>query len=153
MLPITKILCPTDFSDPSYAALEVANEFASHFSATLIMTHVVTSPHVVPMPEAVAAAKLATFQKEMEKWAGNALEEARSMRVPESVESRILLLKGDPAHEIVQAAGREDVGMIVIATHGHTGFRRLVSGSVAEKVARTSTKPVLIVQMPGNNDE
>ena len=50
MLPITKILWPTDFSEPSYEALKVADEMALHFSAELIITHVVTPIPVIPIP-------------------------------------------------------------------------------------------------------
>ena len=49
MLPITKILWPTDFSEPSYEALKVADEMALHFSAELIITHVVTPIPVIPI--------------------------------------------------------------------------------------------------------
>ena len=53
---------------------------------------------------------------------------------------------GDPAVEVLQAATRLGIDLIVMATHGRKGFRRLVLGSVAERVIREAQCPVLTVK-------
>ena len=57
------------------------------------------------------------------------------------------LLEGEPHHQIVEHARRTACCMLVMATHGRTGFRRLVLGSVTERVVRNATVPVLVVQV------
>ncbi|HUV14514.1 MAG TPA: universal stress protein, partial [Acidobacteriota bacterium] len=66
------------------------------------------------------------------------------------VKSRTMVSYGDPAKEIVRIAEEESVDLIVIATHGLTGWQHLVFGSVAEKVVRTAKCPVLTVRCPGS---
>jgi nucleotide-binding universal stress UspA family protein len=55
---------------------------------------------------------------------------------------------GSPADEIVRIANEENIDLIVIATHGRTGWRHLVSGSVTEKVVRIASHPVLTIRTP-----
>jgi nucleotide-binding universal stress UspA family protein len=71
-----------------------------------------------------------------------------SKRVPRNLKVRTLIGHGNAAHEIVRLAEEEKVNLIVIATHGHTGFHHLVVGSVAEKVVRLAHCPVLAVREP-----
>jgi nucleotide-binding universal stress UspA family protein len=58
------------------------------------------------------------------------------------------MLRGDPAAEIVAEAERERCDLIVMGTHGRTGIRRLLMGSVAEGVVRKATCPVLTYKVP-----
>ena len=147
MLPLKKILCPTDFSDSSYRALEVANEFASQYQSEVLLQHVVNSPSVLPSPDAVAMPNTRYLGEEMVAWAQESINSARTKRIPDTVRSRGLISRGDPAEEIVRSAENENVDLIVIATHARKGLRRFLSGSVSEKVARLSEKPVLVVHM------
>jgi nucleotide-binding universal stress UspA family protein len=61
---------------------------------------------------------------------------------------RTVVLQGNPADQIVELAESEKVDMIVTATHGWTGWRRFIFGSVAEKMVRTAGCPVLTVPAP-----
>jgi nucleotide-binding universal stress UspA family protein len=70
------------------------------------------------------------------------------MRLPEALKMRKLVLTGNPGDEIARTAEEEGVDLIVIATHGLTGWRRFISGSVAEKVVRLSSCPVLTIPAP-----
>lgn len=147
MLPIKKILCPTDFSDPSFEALDVASELALQFSSELIMIHVVPPiPVVAAEHMSPAAFNVPAYQQEMEASSMKILEEHIEKRVPEEVSTRGMVLLGDPSDQIVDMAKNEKVDLIVIATRGQTGFRRLVFGSVAEKVVRYATCPVLSIR-------
>jgi universal stress protein A len=65
--------------------------------------------------------------------------------LPEGIRSRSVIATGDAADEIVRVANDEAADLIVIATHGLTGWRHLVFGSVAEKVIRHADCPVLVV--------
>jgi nucleotide-binding universal stress UspA family protein len=69
-------------------------------------------------------------------------------RISGDVEHRRMVILGDPANEIVQAAAEQGADIIVTATHGLTGWRRFIFGSVAEKVIRLAPCPVLSIQAP-----
>ena len=153
MLPLKKILCPTDFSDPSFRALEVANEFASQYHSEVLLQHVVNPPSVLPSPDAAVVPNTRFLGEEMVSWAQESIDSARSKRIPETVRSRGLVSRGDPAEEIVRSAEHENVDLIVIATHARKGLRRFLAGSVTEKVARLSEKPVLVVHMSEKRDD
>jgi universal stress protein A len=152
LLPIKTILCPTDFSEPSYEALKDADELASHFSAKLVLIHVVSVPTypaaVTPEASASSIDFFASYQQEMEVYAKNALDQVVQEKVSEGIESRTKVCLGDAATEIVGAATNENADLIVIATHGLTGWRRFMFGSVAEKVVRIAQCPVLTIREP-----
>lgn len=150
MLPISTIICPIDFSEHSYDALTIAAELAAHFSATVILVHVIT-----PLPSFSAAGlsetggvpqfDIAAYLKEVEVSAQSSLKMLLAELIPENVPARSAILHGQAADAIVEYAAVEKASMIVISTHGRTGFRRFVSGSVAEKVVRLAACPVLTI--------
>lgn len=144
MLPFKKILYPTDFSEASYEALKAANELALHFSAELCLVHVV-SPVVQTSPD--FAPSVLPLQK-MEASAENSLQEVIKQRVPKELQVRQIVVLGRAADEIIRISEEEKVDLIVIATHGQTGWRHMVFGSVAEKVVRLAPCPVLTVRAP-----
>jgi nucleotide-binding universal stress UspA family protein len=148
MLPLQKILWPTDFSEPSYRALEAANELAAHFSAELILIHVVAPVPVVPASPEPMGFDIPSYQMEMEASAKESLIRVVEERISGDVEHRRMVILGDPANEIVQAAAEQGADIIVTATHGLTGWRRFIFGSVAEKVIRLAPCPVLSIQAP-----
>ncbi|MFC1816898.1 universal stress protein [Thermodesulfobacteriota bacterium] len=147
MLSIKKICCPTDFSEPSYEALKVASEMASHFSAELILVHVVTPIPVIPIHDDPTSFNVPLYEKEMEVSAGKALGQAQQEKIPQAIRSRTLVIQGDPATQIVNLADEEGMDMIVIATHGYTGWRKFMFGSVTAKVIRLATCPVLSIRV------
>lgn len=149
MVAFKKILSPTDFSDPSSEALAMAKELAARFKSELILYHVVD-----PWPGATSIPPVGTgsnsfdvleFQRVREEEARNRLEKlAEAHRTPD-IEIRTVLSGGKPADRIVEFAEDEDVDLIVISTHGVSGWRRFVFGSVAERVIRSTSRPVLSV--------
>jgi len=146
MLPIKKILCPTDFSEPSYEAVKTANELALHFSAELILVHVVNPIHFIPTPDPGVGIYATPYEQEMEDLAKKKLNEVVQEKIPEGVKLSTLIVHGNPAGKIVQAADDENTDIIVIATHGLTGWRHMVFGSVAERVVQHAPCAVLTVR-------
>jgi nucleotide-binding universal stress UspA family protein len=151
MLPFKKILCPTDFSEPAFVALKRAEELSRHFAAELIVTHIippVPGPHLFPDPQASFNFDVPLYQQELAIHTEKMLKELVSHQVASEVRTRNLVTTGEAAPEILRVAQQEHVDLIVIASHGLTGWRRLVHGSVAEKVVRQATCPVLTIMAP-----
>ena len=144
MLPFKRILCPTDFSEPGCVGIKAAAEVASRFGAELILMHVVGAIPALDTPTGISSFDVAAYQRELTDSAENYLEE-RKAEVPESVPTRTLVTHGEAGHEIVRVAKEEGVDLIVMATHGTTGWRHLIFGTVAEKVVRTAHCSVLTV--------
>jgi universal stress protein A len=152
MLPYQKILCPTDFSEPSYQTIKTAAELTSHFGAKLYVAHVITSSPLVAASTAPitvgappAGLNVLLYQQELEAQAKKKLQDIIDQRLSKKLEAIFVLTKGSPSDEIVRIADEEKVDLIVIATYGETGFRHLVFGSVAEKVVRLASCPVLTI--------
>ncbi len=145
MLPLTKILCPTDFSKPSYEAVKVGKEWASYFSAELCLLHVVSPALFIPVSPEFVTPELSIPEQELEASAKRSLLEIVATFGLNDIKTRLLVLIGNPAEEIVRTAEEEQVDLIIIATHGRTGLNRLIFGSVAEKTVRLSNCPVLAI--------
>lgn len=148
MLPIRRIMCPTDFSDYSYQALEAADELAQHFSAELVIVHVVSPiPVVAPVPGmAPTAFNVAKYQKELEMSSLKTMKEVVEERVSRAPKVRTMVGHGQAADEIVKMAEEEEAELIMISTHGMSGLERILFGSVAEKVVRNAKCPVLTIR-------
>jgi len=143
MLPLKKILCPTDFSEPSYHALDRAVELANHFGAELVLLHVVPYAPISP-PDLMAVAAVVPDEERFDV-ARQQLESIAATRVPPTLQVRCEVKMGYADKEIACAADDEQVDILVIATHGLTGWRHLVFGSVAEAIVRAAHCPVLTV--------
>jgi len=145
MLPIHKILCPTDFSEASYEALDTAIELAAHFHAELCLAHVIPPAPPIPADPAYVFQGPETYSQELQADAETRLKAVMENRIPRGLPARAAIAHGDAATEIVQIADTEAAEVIVISTHGLTGWRHLVFGSVAEKVVRLARRPVLVI--------
>jgi len=148
MLPVKKILCPTDFSEPSIEALKVANELAQHFSAELLIVHVINPIPIVSTPTGPMSFNVSLYQKELEDSAKKSLQDIINKMVAKGLKVVPVVAYGIAADEIVRIAEEQNIDLIVIATHGRTGFRHLISGSVTEKVVRIASHPVLTIRIP-----
>jgi nucleotide-binding universal stress UspA family protein len=138
MFSIRTILHPTDFSEPSTAALQTACDLAQSYRARLIVLHVVAPPlafyteySVPPDPAEIKAEDQARLDR---------------LSLPINVGCERWLKEGDPATEIVRVAQEVEADVIVMGTHGRTGLERLFLGSVAEHVVRSAPCPVLTVK-------
>ena len=148
ILPIKKILCPTDFSEPSYEGLKAGNELANFFSAEIVLVHVISTAQILPVSYEPAAALLPQILREVEESAEKSLERITEEKISKGISARTLLVQGGPAEEIVRAAEEEAVDLIVIATHGQFGWKKFISGSVTERVVRLAGRPVLTIHAP-----
>ena len=142
VLPIRKILCPTDFSEPSYEGLKAADELAVFFSAELILVHVISAAQILSVS---AAEVMPQILKEIEESARHSLQNVVEEKTSRGTKVRSLILQGGAAEEIAKAAAKEDADWIVIATHGESGWKKFISGSVAERVVRFADRPVLTI--------
>lgn len=149
MLPVTHILCPIDFSESSYKALETAEELAVHFNATLTVLHVVQDIPVLPALPTNPSIDVPEYQEKLEEAARIALEMTVQDRVSSIVQAESMIRNGRPADVIIDVADDLKPNFLVISTHGESGVTRFMFGSVAEKVIRHASCPVLTVQADG----
>jgi len=143
---VNKILYPTDFSDPSAYALNYAAEMAKLFDAELELLHVMLDESQLVsfyLPQ-ITVQNLA---KDMEDGATAKLQEfITNAKVLEGVRYKYTMAKGIADEEIVRVAQESGTDLIVIGTHGRTGFEHVLFGSTAEKVVRKAPCPVLSVR-------
>ena len=143
MSSIERILVPVDFSETSDRALAQAMALAPRLGATVHLVHVWDLPaYTLPDGSVFYALEAAT---EVERGLQKSLDERISRFGGHEVAITGSLRRGAPHHEIVEAAKEQRADLIVIGTHGRTGIARLLIGSVAERVVRTSPVPVLTV--------
>jgi len=147
MLTIKKIFCATDFSDASLKGLEYAADLAVLFKSQLTVGYVLP---ILPVSATDPNLSFAVpeYERAVHVDAEKQLKGVISKHVPKTVKARSWIGHGNAAHEIVRYAEEEKMDLIVIATHGHTGFHHFVVGSVAEKVIRLAHCPVLAIREP-----
>jgi universal stress protein A len=144
-ISLKRILVPVDFSPLSKKALQYAIRLAQEFHAEVKLLHVI-EPEVPPAfdgfmiaPPIISNGSGVSYAHRLKRLA-NSAQTAGSARVAYAVTT------GLPAHEIVEAAKTADVDLIVIATHGYTGWKHFCIGSTAERVVRAAPCPVLVVR-------
>lgn len=137
----TSILVPTDFSLVGEHAVGYAYELAKVLHADIHLLHVCEP--VVDV--GVVSLELNTMDQ-VERRAHAKLEQTRSVRAGSGLSVSCLVEVGHGATEIIRAAERLHVGLIVMGTHGRRGLRRALLGSVAESVLRSAPCPVLVVR-------
>ena len=143
-----KIVVPTDFSPCSRHAFEYVRSNSPEECAeqTILVTHVFEPPIYPAMFEGGALA-VPSYDDGTEQRIREHLEELTRNEL-EGMQAQPVLLHGQPATEVVGLAKREQADLIVIATHGHTGFRHLLLGSTAEQIVRQAECAVLTVHPP-----
>jgi len=139
-----RILVPIDFSDCAKKALQYALPLALQFRARLLLVYVMPAHYFVgsefgpvdfPVPEG--------------EWREQSRQELQALAEREvggRVPCDTMVVQGQPAHEIAVCARELEADLIVISTHGRTGLRHVLVGSVAENVVRYAPCPVLVVR-------
>jgi nucleotide-binding universal stress UspA family protein len=135
--PIDEIFVPYDFSEPADDALHYGEALAEWYGATITLVHVIHDL-TVPMEYEVDVPDVDTH--DVQSRAEAALRKAGSDR------HRVIVATGNPGRRIVELTDEHDVDLLVLATHGRTGLRRLLIGSVAEQVIRRASCPVFTVK-------
>jgi universal stress protein A len=138
---LKKFLCPVDF-DHSLDALDFAIRLAQQYDVKLCVLN------VAPIP--IGAAELTSGLEEpfWETTAKSRLELIAKQKLVNTVGYELITRSGDAAAGIVTAAAEEHVDLIVMSTHGRSGLSHFFLGSVAERVVREATCPVLTIR-PG----
>lgn len=145
-MPISKILVPTDFSEHAERALSTAASLAGVLGATLHIVHVGPVVQYFGPPFASGRA----FANDLMETSRKQLRAYMSAVHEQGLEATETLTEGVPYVEINRAAKDTGADLIVMGTHGRTGIDRLLLGSVAERVVRTSPIPVMVVPAPRN---
>jgi nucleotide-binding universal stress UspA family protein len=142
-----KILVPLDGSELAEKVLPHAVALAKGSRAEVTLLSVVqlslgfTAAKIEAIPEAAAERKAA-----LKAEAATYLEKIQRDLKEQGIPARIVALEGDVAAQIIAYAEQDDMDLIAMATHGRSGIGRFVMGSIAEKVVRHTSKPVLLVR-------
>jgi nucleotide-binding universal stress UspA family protein len=143
----TRILVPTDFSEPSEAALDYAREMADKFGASLHVLYVFDAPFTAgPVSPEVFIADSPAAQAQLFEQARARLQ--HRVRPSDRVRYRATteIVTGTSAESIVTYSRERGIDLIVMGTHGRSGLSHLLMGSVSEKVLRTAPCPVMTVR-------
>jgi nucleotide-binding universal stress UspA family protein len=150
MRAIQKILVPIDFSPHAAEATAWAADLARRYDASLTLLHVL-QPVAMALPEGyvlMSANALSDLMTELDR----ALARARKdVEATERISPETKLVQGAPFAEIVQFARDGGFDLIVMGTHGRTGLKHALLGSVTEKVVRKAPCPVLTVRLSGHD--
>jgi len=148
-ISIQRIMFPTDFSDLAKIAQHYAMSLADRFGAELHLMHVVaplmpypdvSSPWIMPESE---------LQHQIDA-ADQRLRRVVDFAWLENHSSKFTTVVGFAVDEILKYASDQNIDLIVVGTHGHTGLSHFLIGSVAEKIVRTASCPVLTVHPKGH---
>lgn len=137
------ILVPIDFSDCSRKALRYAVPFARQFGASLTLLNVVGVNYG---GGEFGAIDFATLEKQMAESAADQLKRLLEEEVPADVPADAVVRIGHPASSIADTARQRNTDLIIISTHGYTGLKHILLGSVTENVVRHAPCPVLTVR-------
>ena len=144
-MKLKRILVPVDFSPLSKKAMHYAARLAQQFGAEVTLFHVI-EPEIPPAFDGFMIAPPPVSNGSSVQCAGQLKALASSVRTTGVTHVGSSVRPGLAAHEIVEAAKELDVDLIVIATHGYTGWKHFAIGSTAERVVRAAPCPVLVVR-------
>jgi nucleotide-binding universal stress UspA family protein len=144
MLQIKKILCAVDFSEASPKVADYAKLLATTFGAKLVVIYAAPSLsqyvgfHVPPNSiENFVGEIVSGAEKTMDNYLNEFFD---------GMEVKGKVVTGYAAEEILRAADEEKADLIVMGTHGRRGIDRILFGSVAEKIVKSSKRPVLTIR-------
>jgi universal stress protein A len=144
MNPIRKILVPTDFSPPATEACRVAHDLAKSTGAGVVVFHVSRPPAVVSDGDRPLSTPARGEPKDV--W-----EELRKIQPKDPsvrVEHEVIVADQSDAEHILRLLQERGCDLIVMGTHGRSGLRHLLFGSVTEDVVRKAECPVMVVKVP-----
>jgi nucleotide-binding universal stress UspA family protein len=136
-----KIMCAVDFSDFSHVILSYGRALASEFEAELLVCHI--------LPDMVMLSSHGQAYIASEKIAKERLENTKALLenlVKENrVDAQLLISQGHPADEITRIVKEKEVDLVIVATHGRSGIKRFLIGSVTDRLVKTITCPLLVL--------
>ncbi len=140
-----KILVPVDFSSTSIKAFITARELAGFWDGELHLVHVLDTDFLT----GAVHITIEPLEESLAKWKKRAEEKLKAIYHDEGgakLTGEIHIRKGKPHEEILKLADELEAGLIVIGSHARKGLERAIFGSVAEKVTKMATVPVLVVK-------
>lgn len=140
-MQMDRILCATDFSDYGNEAVRYGMVLAKKLNAKLYVCHIIDTAFVDVYGEALFDPD--EQQKRMTEYAVTKIKE---LMAGHTLEWEALIVAGPPADEISRLAEEHQAGLVIAAGHGRSGFKRLVLGSVAERLMRLLHRPLLILR-------
>lgn len=146
-LSVNKILVPIDFSDYSKNSLKYSVYLAKKFNAQITLVYVI-EPVIYPPDFSMGQVVFPTTDHDMYNRASDELAKLAETEVPPEIKTATIIKTGKPFIEIIETAREENVDLIIIGSHGHTGVEHILFGSTAEKVVRKAPCPVLTVRDP-----
>lgn len=144
MVSITRILCPVDFSGHSRLAIDYATALARWYESEVVALHAYAAAMVPATIGAFPAATTVGVPLTREEIVRDLDVFVRPVQAA-NVRTRTVVTTGSPARTILDTAEQLAANLIVMGTHGASGFERLMLGSVTEKVLRKASCPVLVV--------
>ena len=138
------ILLPTDGSDTMEEVIDHAVGLATHHDATLHALYVANTASLRDLP---ADSGWESITEALDREGERAISEVRTRAKPHEVSLQSEIREGAPAKEILRYAEEAGSDIVVMGTRGRSGVGRLLLGSVAEKVVRSSTTPVLTIRI------
>ena len=145
------ILVPHDFSASANHATAIARDEARVHGASIVLLHVVDLPHqlgpdaVIVPPETGTPISIKEYAIQS---AENHLQDIVTRLAKDGTRATAVVAVGTPVDEINRAVDDHRIDLIVMGTHGRTGLRHLMAGSVTERVVRSSKVPVLTIRHP-----
>lgn len=146
MMTVKTILVPVDFSAHSMRALESGKTLADKFGASLHVLTVVPDPFVLPDPGPWYVPLPENYGKGLREDAESHLRGLLTQDEQARFRAETAVAFGDPYREILEYAKRASIDLIVMGTHGRGGVAHALMGSVAEKIVRTASCPVLTMR-------
>lgn len=141
---LKEVLVPVDFSEPSRKSIQYAVVFAQQFGARLTLLHVVEPLSyppdfaVVPLlPPDAEDARIRELTRQLQQLAE---------KLGPGIETQPVVTSGRPWQGITEYAAANNTDLIIVSTHGYTGIKHVLLGSVAEKIVRHAPCPVLVVR-------
>jgi nucleotide-binding universal stress UspA family protein len=143
-IDVQRILVPVDFSENARAVLEWAAHLAEEHASRVVLLHVYHLPVEFQQLEGAYLPPdfWSNVKNEAEQQIGRYAEELRGR----GIEVEALVREGYPATVIIEEAESQRADLVVIGTHGHTGLKHLLLGSIAERVVQKAPCPVLTVK-------
>lgn len=144
-MTLKKILCPIDFSEYSYDALEYAKNIAMTYGAKLYVLHIIYEPAEFT-GFYVPHISFDKIRSDIETGAKKLMNDLKETKLKDFKNVELLIIFGVPADEIVNFAKDKEIDLIVIGSQGKRGIEKVVFGSTAEKVVRKADCPVLVTK-------
>jgi nucleotide-binding universal stress UspA family protein len=135
------ILCAIDFSEFASQAIPYAVGLSKSFGAHLLVFHSVNINE-----DQLFASPIAEYEEELQRLARKALKNIEKIMVPYEINWSPVVTKGNPVDKVEEIVGQAEVDLVIAASHGLSGIKRLLLGTIVERMARELNCPFLIIR-------